>query len=56
VLQQNPELANLIMKLNALEQMLKEKTTLILDQSTPPLDLLEATKTQKQPVLEQSKK
>ena len=36
----NPELAAFNMKLTALEQMLKEKTTLILDQSTPPLDLL----------------
>ncbi len=36
----NPELAVFNMKLTALEQMLKEKTTLILDQSTPPLDLL----------------
>lgn len=41
VFQQNPDLANLILKLNALEQMLKEKTTLILDQNTPPLDLLQ---------------
>lgn len=41
VFQQNPELATLILKLNALEQTLKEKTTLILDPSTPPLDLLQ---------------
>lgn len=40
ILQQNPELAKLNQKLEALEQMLKEKTTLILDQGTPPLDLL----------------
>jgi membrane protease subunit HflC len=40
VLQQNPELAKLNFKLQALELMLKEKTTLILDQGTPPLDLL----------------
>lgn len=40
VFQQNPELANLILKLNALELTLKDKTTLILDQGTPPLDLL----------------
>lgn len=39
-LRKNPELAIFNMKLNALEQMLKEKTTLVLDQSTPPLDLL----------------
>ncbi|MBA4149138.1 MAG: protease modulator HflC [Verrucomicrobia bacterium] len=41
VFQQNPELATLILKLNALEQTLKDKTTLILDQNTPPLDLLQ---------------
>jgi membrane protease subunit HflC len=40
ILQTEPRLANFNMKLSALEQMLKEKTTLILDQSTPPLDLL----------------
>lgn len=42
VFQQNPELANLLFKLAALEMTLKDKTTLILDQSTPPLDLLNA--------------
>lgn len=47
VFQQNPELANLIQKLSALELMLKEKTTLILDQNTPPLDLLNGAKDQK---------
>jgi modulator of FtsH protease HflC len=41
VLQQNPALANFNMKLSALQDMLKERTTLILDQSTPPLDLLQ---------------
>jgi len=56
VLQQNPDLANLIMKLNALEQMLKEKTTLILDQNTSPLDLLQATKTPRSEPLVESKK
>jgi len=40
VFKQNPELANLLFKLAALEMTLKEKTTMILDQSTPPLDLL----------------
>ncbi|MDB6029527.1 MAG: hypothetical protein JWM68_5750 [Verrucomicrobiales bacterium] len=40
VFQQSPELANLILKLNALELTLKDKSTLILDQSTPPFDLL----------------
>ena len=44
ILQQNPELANFNMKISALEQLLKEKSTLILDQSTPPLDLLQSGK------------
>ncbi|MDQ6632993.1 MAG: protease modulator HflC [Verrucomicrobiota bacterium] len=43
VFEQNPELAILILKLNALELTLREKTTLILDQNTPPLDLLNAS-------------
>ena len=42
ILNQNPSLAIFNMKLTALEQMLKEKTTLILDQSTAPLDLLDS--------------
>ena len=41
VFKQNPELANFILKLNALESTLKERTTLILDQRTPPFDLLQ---------------
>jgi modulator of FtsH protease HflC len=41
VMQQNPELANFNMKLAALKKMLKDnKTTLILDQNTSPMDLL----------------
>lgn len=40
VLQQNPDLAEFNLRINALEQLTKEKTTLILDQSTSPLDLL----------------
>lgn len=40
VFQQNPELAILILKLNALEATLKERTTLIVDPRTPPFDLL----------------
>jgi modulator of FtsH protease HflC len=48
VFQQNPDLATLILKLQALELMLKEKTTLILDQNTPPLDLLGGAKAQPQ--------
>jgi len=41
VLQQNPALATFNMKITALEQLLKERSTLILDQSTSPLDLLQ---------------
>jgi modulator of FtsH protease HflC len=40
VFQQNPELANFIFSLSALEDSLKEKSTLIFDQHTPPFDLL----------------
>jgi membrane protease subunit HflC len=42
VFEKSPELANLVLKLNALELTLKEKSTLILDQSTPPFDLFKA--------------
>jgi membrane protease subunit HflC len=37
--QQAPELATFLLKLDALEQSLKERTTLIFDASTPPFDL-----------------
>ena len=47
VFQQNPEFANFILKLDALEQTLKEKSTIILDQNTPPLDLLKAPESRK---------
>jgi modulator of FtsH protease HflC len=40
VFQKNPELASFLLQINALEQFLKERTTLILDQTTPPLQLL----------------
>jgi membrane protease subunit HflC len=40
ILQQNPELAKFNMQITALEQLLKERATLILDQSTSPLNLL----------------
>ena len=39
VFQQNPELANFIFSLNALESSLKERSTLIFDARTPPFDL-----------------
>lgn len=38
--QKEPELANFIFSLNALESSLKERSTLILDQHTPPFNLL----------------
>jgi membrane protease subunit HflC len=37
---QEPELANFLLRLTGLELFLREKTTLILDQNTAPLDLL----------------
>ena len=45
VFQQNPELANFIFRLSALEDSLKEKSTLILDQHTPPFDLFNGVST-----------
>jgi len=44
VLQQNPALATFNMQIDALQQLLKEKSTLILDQTTPPLNLLQLPK------------
>jgi membrane protease subunit HflC len=45
VFQQNPELANFIFKLTALEGSLKDKSTLIFDQHTPPFDLFSGMST-----------
>jgi membrane protease subunit HflC len=39
VFQKNPELANFIFRLTALENALKERSTLVLDQNTQPFDL-----------------
>jgi modulator of FtsH protease HflC len=39
VFQQNPTLASFLFRLNALEGSLKERSTLIFDQNTPPFDL-----------------
>jgi membrane protease subunit HflC len=39
VFQENPELANFIFRLNALESSLNERSTLVFDQSTSPFDL-----------------
>jgi membrane protease subunit HflC len=43
--QKNPDLAILILKLEALEKALNERTTLILDERTPPFDLLKNVST-----------
>ena len=43
--QQDPELANFIFRLNALEGAMKEKSTLVFDQHTPPFDLFLGTST-----------
>lgn len=40
VFQQNPDLALLILKLDALEATLKERATLLVDPRTPPFDML----------------
>ena len=53
VFEKNPELAILLLKLNALEQSLKDHSTLILDQRTPPFDLLNGGK---QPAANAAKK
>lgn len=45
VFQQNPELANFIFRLSALEGSLKERSVLIFDQNTPPFDLFRGTST-----------
>jgi modulator of FtsH protease HflC len=45
VFQQEPELANFIFRLNALETSARDRTTLILDPHTPPFDLLTGVST-----------
>jgi membrane protease subunit HflC len=45
VFQQNPELANFIFRIEALETSLKDRSTLIFDQSTPPFDLFRGAST-----------
>lgn len=39
VFEQNPELANYLLRLDALQQSLNQKSTLIFDERTPPFDL-----------------
>ena len=41
VFNQNPDLAIFLLKVSALEESLKERSTLILDQRQPPFDLLD---------------
>jgi len=45
VFEQNPELANFLLRLKTIESSLKERTTLVLDQQVPPLDLFRTIKT-----------
>lgn len=48
--EQNTELAVFLLKLDALEQSLKERATLVLDPRTPPFDLLRSQLTPGQPL------
>jgi membrane protease subunit HflC len=41
VFEQNPKLAGFLLSLKALELSLKDRTTLVLDQQTPPFDMLQ---------------
>jgi len=41
VFQQNPELANYLLRIDALKQSLNQKSTLIFDERTPPFDLFQ---------------
>lgn len=41
VFEKNPDLANFLLRLESLEAALKERTTLIFDQRTPPFDLFQ---------------
>ncbi len=45
VFKQNPELANFIFRLDALENSLKDRSILIFDQHTPPFDLFRGVST-----------
>jgi membrane protease subunit HflC len=56
VLQQNPALANFNLKLAALQDLLKDRSTLILDQSTAPLDLLQPYNAPAKAPMQQSKR
>ena len=39
VFQQDPELANFLLRIDALQQSLNQRSTLIFDERTPPFDL-----------------
>lgn len=41
IFQQNPELANYLLRIDALKQSLNQKATLIFDERTPPFDLFQ---------------
>jgi regulator of protease activity HflC (stomatin/prohibitin superfamily) len=45
VFQQNPELANFLLSLNALELSLKDRATLIFDQHSQPFNLFQGYST-----------
>jgi modulator of FtsH protease HflC len=45
VFQENPELANFLLRVTALQQSLNQKSTLIFDQSQPPFDLFRSLTT-----------
>jgi modulator of FtsH protease HflC len=43
--QRNPQLANFLLRIDSLEQILKDRSTLILDERTPPFDLFRGSLT-----------
>jgi modulator of FtsH protease HflC len=45
IFQRNPQLANFLFRLTALEDSLKERSTLIFDQQTPPFDVFKGIST-----------
>lgn len=49
VFQQNPALATFLFRLSAIEQSLKDRSTLIFDQGTPPFDLFRSLPPTNQP-------
>ena len=45
--QQNPDLANFLLRIDALQQSLNQHSTLIFDERTPPFDLFTGIPTNK---------